>query len=72
MFLDQGQSWRQGSRPQPVDQAQDLSEQRSWYDGFWLQADIQSPEIEVCFTPKTGHSSADVGFGADLVWSLIL
>ncbi len=36
MFLDQGQSWRQGSRPQPVDQAQDLSEQRSWYDGFLL------------------------------------
>ncbi|MCZ6745059.1 MAG: hypothetical protein O7D31_10350, partial [Alphaproteobacteria bacterium] len=23
---------------------------------FWLQADIQSPEIEVCFTPKSGHS----------------
>ena len=23
---------------------------------LWLQADIQPPEIEVCFTPNTGHS----------------
>ncbi len=23
---------------------------------LWLQADIQSPEIEVCFTPESGHS----------------
>ncbi len=23
---------------------------------LWLQADIQSPEIEVCFTPRSGHS----------------
>ncbi len=22
----------------------------------WLQADIQSHEIEVCFTPESGHS----------------
>ncbi len=22
----------------------------------WLQADIQSPEIEVCFSPNNGHS----------------
>ncbi len=29
MFLDRGPSWRQGSRPQSVDQAQDLSEQIS-------------------------------------------
>jgi len=25
----------------------------------WLQADIQPPEIEVCSTPKSGHSSVD-------------
>jgi len=24
---------------------------------LWLQADIQSPEIEVRFTPNTGHSA---------------
>ncbi len=23
---------------------------------FWLQADIQSPEIDFRFTPKSGHS----------------
>ncbi len=23
---------------------------------LWLQADIQSPEIEVCLTPNNGHS----------------
>ncbi len=23
---------------------------------LWLQADIQSPEIEVCFTLNSGHS----------------
>ncbi len=28
MLLDQGPSWRQRGRPQPVDQAQDLGEQR--------------------------------------------
>ncbi len=28
MLLNRGPSWRQGSRPQPVNQAQDLSEQR--------------------------------------------
>ncbi len=30
MLLDRGPLWRQGSRPQSVDQAQDLGEQRSW------------------------------------------
>ncbi len=29
MLLDRGPSWRQGSRPQPVNQAQDLCEQGS-------------------------------------------
>ncbi len=29
MLLNRGPSWRQGSRPQPVNQAQDLSEQSS-------------------------------------------
>ncbi len=28
MLLNRGPSWRQGSRPQPVNQAQDLGEQR--------------------------------------------
>ncbi len=28
---------------------------------LWLQADIQPPEIEVCFTPKSGHSEAHAG-----------
>ncbi len=28
---------------------------------FWLQADIQPPEIDVCFTPKSGHSEAHAG-----------
>ncbi len=27
MFLDRSPSWRQGSRPQPLNEAQDLSEQ---------------------------------------------
>ena len=27
----------------------------------WLQADIQSPEIEVRFTPNFGHSEAHTG-----------
>ncbi len=27
----------------------------------WLQADIQAPEIEVRFTPKSGHSEAHAG-----------
>ena len=30
MLLDRGPSWRQGNRPQPVNQAQDLSEQGPW------------------------------------------
>ncbi len=34
MLLGRPLSWRQRSQPQPVNQAQDLSEQRSWYDGF--------------------------------------
>ncbi len=28
---------------------------------LWLQADMQSPEYEVCFTPNTGHSEAHAG-----------
>ncbi len=31
MLLNRGPSWRQGGRPQPVNEAQDLSEQGSWY-----------------------------------------
>ncbi len=27
----------------------------------WLQADIQSPEIDVRFTPNNGHSEAHAG-----------
>ncbi len=27
----------------------------------WLKADIQPPKIEVCSTPKTGHSEAHAG-----------
>jgi len=27
----------------------------------WLKADIQSPEIEVRFTPRSGHSEAHAG-----------
>ncbi len=27
----------------------------------WLQGDIQPPEIEVCSTPKSGHSEAHAG-----------
>ncbi len=34
---------------------------------FWLQADIQSPEIEVCLSPNSRHSRADVGLRAYLV-----
>ena len=30
MHLDQGSSWRQRGRPQPVDPAQDLGKQGSW------------------------------------------
>ena len=37
------------------------------YFCFWLKADIQSPEIEVRFTPKTGHRRRDVRFGPDYV-----
>ncbi len=29
---------------------------------FWLQADIQSPKIDFCFTPNNGHSEAHAGF----------
>ena len=28
---------------------------------LWLKADIQSPEIEVRFTPNNGHSEAHAG-----------
>ncbi len=27
----------------------------------WLQADIQSPKIDFCFTPNSGHSEAHAG-----------
>jgi hypothetical protein len=41
MLLDQDPSWRQRSQPQPVNQAQDLSEQGSWYgDLSHLESDI--------------------------------
>ncbi len=41
MLLDQGPSWRQRSQPQPVNQAQDHSEQGSWYgDLRHLERDI--------------------------------
>ncbi len=30
MLMNRSPSWRQGSGPQPFNQAQDLSEQRSW------------------------------------------
>ncbi len=30
-------------------------------DRSWLQADIQPPEFEVRFTPKSGHSEARAG-----------
>ena len=36
---------------------------------LWLQADMEPPEFEVRFAPKTGHSSADVRFRADFVRS---
>lgn len=35
MLLDQGSSWRQRSRPQPINEAQDLGEQGPW-DGSAL------------------------------------
>ncbi len=28
---------------------------------LWLQGDIQPPEIDVCFAPKSGHSAAHAG-----------
>ncbi len=28
---------------------------------FWLKADMPSPEIDVCFTPRSGHSEAHAG-----------
>jgi len=31
------------------------------HDRFWLQADIQSPEIDFRFTPSNGHSEAHAG-----------
>ena len=42
MLLDRGPSWRQEGWPQAVNQAQDLSEQRSW-DGdlCHLESDIR-------------------------------
>ncbi len=41
MLLDRGPSWRQGSRPQPVNQAQDLSEQRFGDSDFCeLECDV--------------------------------
>ncbi len=41
MLLNQGPSWRQRSQPQPVNQAQDLSEQGSWYgDLRHLERDV--------------------------------
>ncbi len=40
-LLDQGPPWRQWSQPQPVNQAQDLSEQGSWYgDLRHLERDV--------------------------------
>ncbi len=33
----------------------------SRYDRFWLQADIQSPEIDFRCTPNSGHSEAHAG-----------
>ena len=35
----------------------------------WLQTDMQPPEYEVRFTPKTGHSWADVRFSPNYVRS---
>ncbi len=32
------------------------TESRNADVAYWLQADINSPEIEVCFTPNSGHS----------------
>ncbi len=41
MLLNRSQSWRQGGRPQPVDEAQDLSEQRFGDNDFCeLECDI--------------------------------
>ena len=41
MLLDQGSSWRQRGRPQPVDQAQDLSEHGSGNsDLYELECDV--------------------------------
>ncbi len=43
MLLNRGPSWRQGSRPQPVNQAQDLGEQLS-ADGHLgqLESDVSA------------------------------
>ncbi len=41
MLLDRGPSWRQGSRPQAVDQSQNLSEQR------FGNSDLGEPECDL-------------------------
>jgi hypothetical protein len=41
MLLNRGPSWRQSSRPQPVNDTQDLSEQGSWCcDLRQLESDV--------------------------------
>ncbi len=52
MLLDRAPSWRQRSQPQPVNQAQDLSEQGSWY------GDLRHLERDV--------AAMSHGLGADL------
>ncbi len=49
VLLDQGPSWRQGSRTQPVNQAQDLSEQGSWHcDLGKLERDVAAMSHDLC------------------------
>ncbi len=49
MLLNRGPSWRQGSRPQPVNQAQDLSEQISGDVDFReLRGDIAAMSHDLC------------------------
>ncbi len=52
MLLDQGSSWRQRRWPQPVNEAQDLSEQGSW-DG-----DVGHLKRDVAAVPD--HLGADL------------
>ncbi len=52
MLLDRAPSWRQRRRPQPVNEAQDLSEQRSW-DG-----DLRQLEGDIA--PMAHDLSADL------------